>query len=118
VFTKSSIGENGNIRDLLIKRNYLYIYVVITLLSSVCYRLSSMHTVSTIFQLEINLQNSSSQDVVMASSLDAFRRGLDKFENHCSRLLIRGISIFSVSYFCAGIIMCVCGLQVSVTKKS
>jgi len=54
--------------------------------SQVCYQLSSMYTVSTIFQHVINLQNSSSEDAVMASSLDAIKQGLDKFDNHCSRL--------------------------------
>jgi len=53
--------------------------------SLVCYRLSSLYTVSTIFQHIINLQYSSSQDAVMASSPDAFKRGVDKFDNHCSR---------------------------------
>jgi len=44
--------------------------------SPVCYRLSTVYTVSTIFQHVINLQNSLSQDVVMAlaSSQDAFKK--------------------------------------------
>jgi len=63
-----------------------------------------MYTVSTIFQHLINLQNCSSQAAVMASSLDACKRGLDKF----LRIIavdgsFREYLFFSVSYFCIGI---------------
>jgi len=47
--------------------------------SPVCYRLSSVYTVITIFQHAINLWNSSSQDAVMASSLNAFKRDWTNF---------------------------------------
>jgi len=46
--------------------------------SPVYFRLSSIYTVS-IFQHVINLQNSSSEDAVLASNLDAFERLLVKF---------------------------------------
>jgi len=42
------------------------------LMCALYFQLSSVYTVRTIFQHVITLQNSSSQDAVMASSLDAF----------------------------------------------
>ena len=66
--------------------------------SPVCYRLSNVFTVSAIFPHVINLFISSPQDAVMAFSLEAFKRGLDKFLR-----ITREYLFFSVSYFCIGI---------------
>jgi len=60
---------------------------------------------NTIFQHVINLQNSSSQVAVMASSPDAFnvKRGLDKFLRiTAAGCWLRENLFHSVSYFCIG----------------